>query len=253
MNKLYVTKVTPFTEETLFSEAFHHVGERRKNKVMQYKGNKDKARSLAAGLLFCYGYRALEGLKNEAAVASSSIEPGKIERKESIIPEEGAPALHGKPGPVILSKKEAPQEKKIYYNLSHSGDYAACLMGEREVGLDIQERRPIREGFAERFFKREEQAYLEQLKVTRGEKEMEDAFFTLWTLKEAYVKYSGRGMGEGFFCFSVLPLLKEGKQEIQGKICRGYHGKLTEDCFWGCITEAEENVVPEILTVFQLL
>lgn len=80
------------------------------------------------------------------------------------------------------------------FNLSHSGDKA--LLGvalAREVGVDLEALRPVPDacGLAQRHFAPAEVAALRSV----PEPEREAAFLRCWTLKEAYVKAVGGGLG----------------------------------------------------------
>jgi 4'-phosphopantetheinyl transferase len=104
-----------------------------------------------------------------------------------------------------------------YFSVSHSGRFWACLMAESEVGLDIEdlaERRARDErrggdaearyvSIAQRYFSEDEKRFLDEA-VGRGRDELTARFFFVWTRKEAYVKYTGRGLGAGFEGFSAL-------------------------------------------------
>ena len=101
----------------------------------------------------------------------------------------------------------------IHFNLSHSGEYAVCAVGDSPVGVDIQQIVPLKADIASRFFSSQEQAYV------RGAGRRE-AFFDIWVLKEAYVKYTGKGFTEAIDGFStVLPpgddAILDGKAGIQ--------------------------------------
>ena len=90
---------------------------------------------------------------------------------------------HGKP-----YLKEYPD---IFFNISHCKRMAVCVFGDTPVGIDVEEKRSIREGLLKRVLTKEEQFYIEALKGT-GKEELE--FIRFWTLKEAYGKAVGVGM-----------------------------------------------------------
>lgn len=90
----------------------------------------------------------------------------------------------------------------IYYSLSHSGQLIVCAVAGHEVGADCQETARASSGIsgiAGRFFSREENAYL-----SARAHDYNDAFFDIWTRKEAYVKYTGKGISQGLNTFSVV-------------------------------------------------
>jgi 4'-phosphopantetheinyl transferase len=83
--------------------------------------------------------------------------------------------------------------KSFEFNLSHSKDlvlYIFCL-GHR-VGIDVEYIRsmPDLDNFAEQFFSPRETEVLKSL----PEDEKYDAFFKLWTCKEAFLKAHGSGL-----------------------------------------------------------
>lgn len=77
----------------------------------------------------------------------------------------------------------------ILFNLSHSADYVVCALGSQPVGVDIQKMATPNLKLARRFFAPSEADWLFSLpaeKQSRG-------FYDLWALKEAYMKYTGKG------------------------------------------------------------
>lgn len=103
----------------------------------------------------------------------------------------------GKP---ILHADHTP----LHFNLTHSrGAAALAISGGHEVGIDVEQRERHVEflGLAERFFAPAEARHLKQLSEDRRG----DAFFAIWTLKEAFVKGIGRGLTFPLdaFCFDL--------------------------------------------------
>lgn len=72
----------------------------------------------------------------------------------------------------------------ICFNLSHSVDYAACVIDSSDVGIDIEKVRKVKEGVAERFFAATERDEIEKM-VRCG---CESAFISAWVLKESLIK-----------------------------------------------------------------
>lgn len=102
---------------------------------------------------------------------------------------------HGKP--FLVSDNE-----NTHFNISHSGDYALIGIGEVPVGVDIERISDKSDylAIAERFFTNDEYLYIVHQPVNRQLL----AFYQVWTLKEAYVKALGRGLGYGLDTFSVV-------------------------------------------------
>jgi 4'-phosphopantetheinyl transferase len=139
----------------------------RKKKVERLKHEKEKLRSISAGLLLRYAY--LEENKNSVDWKNIRIKEGQY----------GKPYIEG--------------DETFKYSLSHSGDYVLCAIDSDEIGADIQETKSYKMGMAKRFFHESEYSRLNECLENDRLKE----FYSIWTAKESAVKYSGRGMGEG--------------------------------------------------------
>lgn len=89
------------------------------------------------------------------------------------------------------------------FNVSHSGDFALiALSRERRVGVDIESKRATRDwrALAQTVFAAREHAFVEAL----PDHARLDAFFAVWTAKEALLKAIGVGITGGLDRFSVL-------------------------------------------------
>lgn len=86
----------------------------------------------------------------------------------------------------------------IYFSISHTCDIWTCLMADFKVGIDIQISKNLDyEKIAKRFFSKEEAIFVRE----NGKK----SFFEIWTRKEAFVKYTGKGFSnQRFSGFSVV-------------------------------------------------
>lgn len=114
--------------------------------------------------------------------------------------------LHCEPGQLSFFMgehgKPALVDKKIDFNLSHSGDYALIAIArDRQVGIDVERVRLEREleSIAKRYFSTREVSELMAL----PSEQREAAFFNCWTRKEAYIKAHGLGLSLALDSFDV--------------------------------------------------
>lgn len=77
----------------------------------------------------------------------------------------------------------------LHFSLSHSGFFVACAVSNREIGADIEALRLIRPALAKRVCSPEELRY-----VFPGGEFDSARFLSVWTVKEAYCKYTGDGI-----------------------------------------------------------
>lgn len=134
----------------------------RREKIERLRYEADKRLSLGAGLLLDQGLRRF-GLR-EQTEAFGTVENGK---------------------PCLLNHPE------IQFNLSHSGNMVMAAFSSCPVGCDVEKKQKARMDVAKRFFTPAEQRVLLAAK-TEAERDL--LFSRLWTLKESYLKVSGRGM-----------------------------------------------------------
>ncbi|MBQ8598008.1 MAG: 4'-phosphopantetheinyl transferase superfamily protein [Lachnospiraceae bacterium] len=158
-----------------FEKCLNNLEERRKEKVLRTGDQISQVRSLATGeLLHLAASRYLGVFSNRTEmVFETEVQPG------------GKPYL-----------KEYPQ---IHFNLSHSGDYVCCAIGDVPVGVDIQKHVSVKAGLAKRFFTEAENRMLDGLDA----QEREMLFFRMWSIKESYIKFTGQGMKQGIDTFEI--------------------------------------------------
>ena len=96
---------------------------------------------------------------------------------------------HGKPE--IISSIECPN---IKFNLSHADGVSACVVSlDDDCGVDVENihRKNKLHTVAERMFAAEETKVM----LACDDSKMQKKFFDFWTLREAYVKALGTGLG----------------------------------------------------------
>jgi len=82
------------------------------------------------------------------------------------------------------------EDSPLHFNLSHSGHWIIGAISNDVIGVDIEKMANIDLSIAKRFFTHHE--YLQILDAKNSEKQ--SLFFSIWTLKESYLKYLGTGL-----------------------------------------------------------
>lgn len=166
--ELYLIHTGFLDDEPVFNKKLTFVSTKRREKVLSYKTREDQKRSLAAGLL-------LERILNERGYSGEQVaadENGKL---------------------------YLPGVDDFFFSLSHSGEYAACVVSDVPVGVDIQQKKETKANIARRFFQCEEVACIEK----QPKEKQADMFFRYWTGKESYLKLKGDGILGGLDSFFV--------------------------------------------------
>ncbi|QSX05647.1 4'-phosphopantetheinyl transferase superfamily protein [Sedimentibacter sp. zth1] len=137
--------------------------------IKRYKFDEDKKRSMAAGILILslmkqYGITNYELVRNDY---------GKPYFKES---------------------------NGLFFNISHSGNYAVCSVGTEENGADIEKISSYDLDIAKKFFHNNE--YKSIINSVNYPNEM---FTRIWTLKESYIKAKGKGLAIPLNSFEIVP------------------------------------------------
>jgi phosphopantetheinyl transferase len=138
-----------------------------------------------------------------------------IGEKESEIKIKISKNEYGKP---FLQKiyKAAPQKTKkiktdlsVHFSLSHSENMMICAVACFNIGADCQKKSleslETCQKIARRYYAKEENVLLDSILSAgeTGEEAYIDKFFSIWAKKEAYIKYTGKGMAEGLSTFSA--------------------------------------------------
>lgn len=84
---------------------------------------------------------------------------------------------------------------EVYFNISHCQNACACILSEGENGIDVERRFPYRDSLARRVCHEAEWSYLQER--CRSQEEKEWCLQALWSLKESFIKYDGRGLSAG--------------------------------------------------------
>lgn len=244
MIKIYLMKTEEFLEESKFLQGCKRIDDTRLEKVRACKSTEDKVRSLCCGLLLQYALkRELNGVEHEENIPLELVYG---------IGEQGKPYL-----------KDYPE---LYFNLSHSGEYVALAVSDREVGIDVQEKRSVKENMAKRVLAQQEYEQYQVLREQGAESFQvqekvadmaQDWFFRCWCAKESYGKLTGKGLLLDPGTIVYIPeksmieaetAYKERKTDKERKkaFCREYTIAHNEYYLNACVYEQEE--FPEEVT-----
>ena len=160
--KIIVKIIDYRMSESEFSESLDLIKDmdrERYEHICKIKSEANRMRSLSAGLLIKEMCDRLD------------VKDARILRDDH-----GKPYLEG--------------HSELFFNLSHSGEYVALAYGDDPVGIDIQEVRNVPDSFAQRILN-EKEYDLYDLSDTK-------AICRVWTIKEAYSKLIGLGLGYDF-------------------------------------------------------
>lgn len=160
----------------LYSKAYSDMSPERQHKANRYKNPEDKYRCVFADMLL---RDILREYFNISAPAFYSDEKGK---------------------PHLV-------EDKLHFSLSHQGDYVACAVDEKPVGIDIGQIRKVELPLINRVCTEDELCYVLGSSEETNDK-VWDRFMRIWTAKEAYLKYTGEGITGGLKSVSLAD--KEG-------------------------------------------
>lgn len=189
MDILYLD-VDALKDQKAFEEKLGEMSTQRKAKILAYQSDADKRLSLGAGMLL------------DEILKKMGYREGNL---EYFVNEQGKPYY-----------KQLPE---FHFSLSHSGHYAVATSSNREIGIDIEEKKQnkMRLKVANRFFHPEE---YERLKNTKDRQEQTELFYRIWTMKESFVKAAGMGMNLAFESFCVLEAIEKGEisTEQMGKV-----------------------------------
>lgn len=169
--KVYITNIEKYEDADSFEKAYTSVDIERRKKIDSFKFQKSKLQSLAAGVLL---NQALE----DAGFDRSNV---KFRYNE-----------YGKP---------YIEDLPIFFNLSHSGNYAMCVVSDCEVGCDIEEIKSAEDKLAKRFFREEE---YQDINSQENFNERKDLFYRYWTLKESFMKATGLGLKLPLNSFQII-------------------------------------------------
>lgn len=169
--EIYALKIEDL-ECDLFKKLLVYISSEKRIRIKKYRRVKDKYKALLSELLIRYI------IIKKLNICNDNIKFNKGEF--------GKPFLEDIPN--------------FYFNISHSGEWIICAVDMENMGIDIERMRSIEyKDLAENFFSESEYKFI----FSNGEKEEQDNFFRVWTLKESYIKACGKGFAIPLKDFSI--------------------------------------------------
>ena len=115
-----------------------------------------------------------------------------------------------------LNKNGKPKNNDTEFNISHSGKYVVLTKGGTEpVGVDIELMQRGNKHIAPRFFTLDECVQIDR------SYDPDKTFTQIWTLKEAFLKCIGSGVGKGLKRFTIH--IDDEKIRIDNRINRNFY------------------------------
>ncbi|MCI7767838.1 MAG: 4'-phosphopantetheinyl transferase superfamily protein [Oscillospiraceae bacterium] len=91
-----------------------------------------------------------------------------------------------------LGKPYLPSHEEVRFSISHCRGLCCCIAGESKYGIDCENIRDFRPNVVKRVFTASEAKWFDSVE----EQEKPRYFFIIWTLKEAFGKYTGMGIAD---------------------------------------------------------
>ena len=189
MVELYAAQATKAYEMFYFDKVYPFLNTQRRNRIDSFLHVEDALRSLAGEWLT----RLVLSEKLHVNFSEIQIEHDK-NRKPFYYPPSG-----------------------IHFNISHSGDWSVCAVSELPVGIDIEMVQPIDLSIAKDCFTENE---FDRMTGFADKTKQLDYFYTIWTIKESYLKATGSGFFKSPDSFGVE--IKTNQIHLTGNVERGY-------------------------------
>ncbi len=156
----------------------HYMPNEKRILAKAFRHSADMKREIGAYMLMAYSYFCEYG--------------------EPFIPE----LIYGKYGKPYIRGYKSRQ-----FSLSHSGRYAACGFSSSEIGVDIQEEIDDFSTLLNSFLSKEEK------RRVSDSKNKKESFTEIWSMKESYFKYTGRGIPESPYRYDLCDIKEKLKIE----------------------------------------
>lgn len=162
MAEIYVINVEEDIDIDVFTAFSQIISTKRKRRANKYYREIDRKRCVCAEVIIRYIACKTHGLENEAI---------QFDHNE-----------YGKPFFI--------NPKNHFFSISHAGKWVVCGWSQNEIGVDVEYMGDNSLEIAKRFFHESEYMAI----MNQEPQYQREMFYELWTLKESYIKYKGKGL-----------------------------------------------------------
>lgn len=194
MIKIFGINICESIENNNINSLLSFISYEKLKRVKNFRNIKVVYRSVLGEILTRYGVCLLNGCMNQEI---------KINFREN-------------------SKPSLIFPQNLDFNISHSGDWVVCAISDKTIGIDVELIKNANINIAKRFFTKEEFDYI----VNHDEKNINEAFYRVWTLKESYLKAIGKGLTIPLNSFSINFNKEKIFVESQHNSCEKYCFKI---------------------------
>ena len=215
---VYLSEISEFEDEGETEKLLSYVSDAKKQKLKRYRFPIDRKLSLYAELFV--RQKAMEDphITNDSITFS--------------VNEYGKPYIQGYPD--------------FQFNISHTHNALTVAFCDDEIGVDVERVKSVDLKISDRFFTSDEQAYIQH------SENKDIAFCEIWTKKEAYIKYMGKGLSIPLTSFSVLDENVDSMVssfQVQGYIVSVCCGRLKEEPI-DMVVLTEKNIREKLNLLF---
>lgn len=171
MNNLYFLQINETIDEPIFLQMLELLSPEKREQIKRYRFDLDKKLSLYS----------------EALVRILACQFLNISNKDITF----VKSSFGKP--------YIQEYSNFHFNISHTKSAIAVIISDKSIGVDIEAIREADMLIANRFFTDDEIRY-----ITEANEYKNKRFFEIWTKKEAYIKYIGKGLSIPLNSFNTL-------------------------------------------------
>ena len=175
-NKIFAINTDVLKDEKIFRHYYELQRPERRSRIDSMKFDNGKRLTLGAGIVM------------EAALEHAGCPGAPV-----VVLENGKPVVDGRTDEP--DRDDSPDvangsnNKHCYFNISDTKNIAICAVSDKEVGIDIEHTRELKDPLIRRAFTPDEISYAESLP-----EDNQLLYYTrLWTVKESVMKWYGLG------------------------------------------------------------